>query len=130
MKLPLDTQALLWWVANDNRLQSQARERISDPETDVLVSMVSLWEIVVKVRIGKLRADIASVAALIARNGFTLLDVRMSHLVTLSGLPMHHRDPFDHLLISQAIAEDAVFVSQDRRTPEYAVRYTTCSNET
>ncbi len=67
-------------------------------------------------------------AVSIDRDGFTLLNVATSHLLTLAGLPMHHRDPFDHLLIAQAIAEDALFVSQDRRTPGYPVRHVTCSD--
>jgi PIN domain nuclease of toxin-antitoxin system len=130
MKLLLDTHALLGWLSDDNQLGQQARDLIADPGNDVLVSGVSLWEIVVKVRVGKLGAGIKEISDAIERQGFTLLDIRTAHLMTLSQLPMHpdHRDPFDHLLIAQAITEDATFVSEDRNTPRYSVQFATCSD--
>ncbi len=128
MRLLLDTHALLWWLSDDSRLGAQARALIEDPGNDVLVSMVSLWEIAVKVRVGKLQADVREIVDHVAREGFSPLDVGVSHLLTLVELPKHHRDPFDHLLIAQAIAEDAVFVSEDRNAPRYEVRLVTCSD--
>lgn len=130
MKLLLDTHALLWWLGDDEALGPQARELIGEPDNDVLVSVVSLWEIAVKVRIGKLAVDIENVADAIRRDGIGLLDIRTRHLAALSGLPKHpdHRDPFDHLLIAQAITENATFVSEDRHTPRYTVRFITCSD--
>jgi PIN domain nuclease of toxin-antitoxin system len=128
MKLLLDTHALLWWLADDARLEPQARELIEDPGNDVLVSVVSLWEMVVKVRVGKLEADIREVADIVPREGFVLLGISTAHLLTLATLPMHHRDPFDHLLLAQAIAEDATFISEDRNTSRYPVRLVTCSD--
>lgn len=122
MKLLLDTHALLWWLADDARLSPQARELIADPANDVLVSAVSLWEIVVKARIGKLEADIGEILAAVPRNGFTRLSVEDAHLRALRDLPLHHRDPFDHLLIAQAIAEGAVFCSADAWAGRYGVR--------
>ena len=130
MKLLLDTHALLWWLSDDKQLGRRARELVEDPGNDVLVSMVSLWEIVVKTRIGKLQADIGEITDAVQQEGFTLLDIAMTHLLTLAGLPMHHRDPFDHLLIAQAIAEDATFISEDRNTARYPVRIVTCSGKT
>ena len=127
MKFLLDTHALLWWLADDDQLGSRAREVVADPANDILVSMVSLWEIVVKVRVGKLQADIGEIIDAVQREGFTVLNVGMAHLVTLAGLPMHHRDPFDHLLIAQAMTEDATFVSEDRNAARYPVRMVTCS---
>ena len=127
MKLLLDTHALLWWLADDDQLGGAAREVVADPANDILISMVSLWEIVVKVRIGKLQADIEEIIDAVQREGFTVLDVGMAHLVTLAGLLMHHRDPFDHLLIAQAITDDATFVSEDRNAARYPVRMMTCS---
>ena len=127
MKFLLDTHALLWWLADDDQLGSRAREVVADPANDILVSMVSLWEIVVKVRVGKLQADIGEIIDAVQREGFTVLNVGMAHLVTLAGLPMHHRDPFDHLLIAQAMTEDATFVSEDRNAARYPVRMVACS---
>jgi len=128
MRLLLDTHALLWWLADDDQLGPQARELIADPGNDVLVSVVSLWEIVVKVRAGKLEADISEVADAVPREGFALLDISTAHLLTLARLPMHHRDPFDHLLMAQAIEEDATFISEDRNASRYKVRLVTCSD--
>lgn len=128
MRLLLDTHALLWWLADDDRLGPRARELVEDPTNDVLVSVASLWEAVVKVRVGKLDADIGAIVDAVEREGFTLLGIGTEHLLTLAGLPAHHRDPFDHLLIAQAITEDAAFVSEDRNAPAYPVRVVACSD--
>jgi PIN domain nuclease of toxin-antitoxin system len=127
MKFLLDTHALLWWLVDDSQLGRQARELVEDPGNDVLVSMVSLWEIAVKTRIGKLEADIKEITDAVQQEGFNFLDIGIAHLLTLAGLPVHHRDPFDHLLIAQAITEDATFISDDRNTARYPVRMVTCS---
>ncbi|KLK91706.1 twitching motility protein PilT [Microvirga vignae] len=111
MRLLLDTHALLWWLAGDSRIESKAQDLITDPANDILVSAVSLWEIVVKVRVGKLEADITEIVAAIDAQGFEMLDIHPKHLEELVGLPMHHKDPFDHLLIAQAIAEGLTFLS-------------------
>ena len=128
MKLLLDTHALLWWLDDDDRLGPPARALIEDPANDVLISVASLWEIVVKVRLGKLEADIAEVAAAVEQDGFALLDLGVAHLVALAALPARHRDPFDHLLIAQAVAEDATFLPDDRHVPDYPVRLVRCSD--
>jgi PIN domain nuclease of toxin-antitoxin system len=127
MKFLLDTHALLWWLSDDSQLGRQARELVEDPGNDVLVSMVSLWEIAVKTRIGKLQADIKEITDAVQQEGFTLLDIAVTHLLTLAGLPVHHRDPFDHLLIAQAITEGATFISENGNTARYPVRMVTCS---
>lgn len=127
MKILLDTHALLWWLTDDGRLGRQARELVEDPGNEVLISTVSLWEIAVKIRVGKLEADIMQITDAVQQDGFALLDIRVAHLLTLVGLPLHHRDPFDHLLIAQAITEDATFMSEDRNTAQYPVRSLTCS---
>jgi PIN domain nuclease of toxin-antitoxin system len=103
---------------------------IANPDNRVLVSVATLWEIVVKARIGKLHAEIAEIEAAIAHDDFVRLDIRPTHLAVLGRLPTHveHRDPFDHLLIAQAISEDALFVSEDRHASRYPVRITTCSD--
>jgi PIN domain nuclease of toxin-antitoxin system len=113
VRLLLDTHALLWWFADDDRLGQTARTAIADPQNDVFVSIV--------------RADIAELGEAISRQGFATLNIRQAHLMTLASLPMHHRDPFDHLLIAQAIAEDAVLVSDDRYTHFYPVSFLACS---
>ena len=111
MKLLLDTHTLLWWLSDDAPLGPRARALIEDPANTILVSIVSLWEIAVKRRIGKLDADLGEIIDAIPQEGFALLPIAPAHLVALVNLPMHHRDPFDHLLIAQAMIEDAAFVS-------------------
>lgn len=90
--------------------------------------MASLWEAVVKARVGKLEADIGAILDAIGREGFALLGIGTGHLLTLTGLPAHHRDPFDYPLIAQAIAEDAAFVSADGNASAYPVRVVACSD--
>ena len=121
MRLLLDTHALLWWLADDARLGPDARELIADPGNDVLVSMVSLWEIAVKTRIGKLTASLDDILAAIRENGFIRLGLEEAHLTALMMLPLHQRDPFDHFLLAQAIAESAVFCSDDANVGKYGV---------
>jgi PIN domain nuclease of toxin-antitoxin system len=128
VKLLLDTHALLWWMSDDDRLAGRARGLIADPANDVLVSVASLWEIVVKVRVGKLTADIEEISVACEQGGFISLDIARGHLSVLSNLAMHHRDPFDHLLIAQAIAEDATFVSADQNARGYPVSTIACSD--
>jgi len=128
LRLLLDTHALLWWLAGDSRIESKAQDLIIDPANDILVSTVSLWEIVVKMRVGKLEADIGDIFAAIDAQGFDMLDISPKHLEQLVGLPMPHRDPFDHLLIAQAIAEGLTFLSQDEHVPAYPVMHVTCSD--
>jgi len=98
-----------------------------DQANDILVSVVSLWEILVKVRAGKLEASIDDILDEMLAQGFALLQIAPAHLVALAALPMHHRDPFDHLLIAQAIAEKATFLSEDGYIPRYPVSCLPCS---
>ncbi|MCB8823230.1 type II toxin-antitoxin system VapC family toxin [Microvirga rosea] len=127
MRILLDTHALLWWLQGDPRIGQAAMDAITDPANDILISVASLWEIVVKVRVGKLEADIAEISEAIDAQGFDTLDIRPYHLAALADLPMHHRDPFDHLLIAQAICENLTFLSHDQHVPAYPVVYLPCA---
>ena len=95
-------------------LGKTARALIADPANDVLISVASLWEIVVKARIGKRTASIAAVCAGAAAEGFVTLDIRPA---------AHHRDPFDHLLLAQALTEGLAFVSADQSAPLYPLAH-------
>jgi len=97
---------------------------IADPMKDVFVSVVSLFEIAVKVRSGKLRADMKELIDGIDLQGFQLLPLTERHIAALEKLPVHpdHKDPFDHQLIAQAIAEDLTFLSFDRHAGRYPVK--------
>jgi len=128
VKLLIDTHVLLWWLADDVRIGDESRDVLADPRNDVLYSVVSLWEIVVKTRIGKLRADIGTVSRALMESGFLRLDIAVPHLESLVALPSHHRDPFDHLLLAQAIAEKAIFLSDDGKVGAYPVQVMHCSD--
>jgi PIN domain nuclease of toxin-antitoxin system len=129
MRLLLDTHALLWLLSEDVRLGADAASLVTDPGNDVLVSIASLWEITIKSRIGKLRADVESVIGAMGPTGLTLLDLKPVHLVAQQRLPVFsdHRDPFDHLLIAQSLSERLTFVSNDRHAPRYGVDVVRCS---
>jgi len=127
MKILLDTHALLWWLMDSDHLGPGARDVIADPAHDILVSVVSLWEIALKIRIGKLEGDLKQILKAVERDGFTRLAINAAHLQGLMRLPQHHRDPFDQLLIAQAIAEDALFMSEDGHVRAYPVRLQRCS---
>lgn len=116
MRVLLDTHAFLWFICGDERLSICARSCIEDEGTTKLVSIASIWEIAIKTSIGRL-AMVGSfdsvIPAQIARNGFSVLDIRLEHIARVVSLPLHHRDPFDRLLISQALVEDIPIVTRD-----------------
>ena len=123
-ELLLDTHALLWWVADDERLSLAARGAISSADS-VVASDVSLWELTVKSSIGKIRLD-TSVSDWFehhtARSRFRGLPIARRHLAELALLPLTHRDPFDRLLIAQARIENLTLVSGDAEIVKYEVR--------
>ena len=129
MRLLLDTHALLWFLGDDARLGEAAASLVTDPANDVFVSVASLWEITIKARIGKLRADVTAIIDAIGSAGLTLLELKTAHLVAQQRLPSFpdHRDPFDHLLIAQSLVERLAFVSDDRHAPRYGVDLVRCS---
>ncbi len=126
MKLLLDTHALLWWLDDDPRLAAAAADLIESADSEIIVSIVSLWEIAIKHRLGKLQATAATIAAAADASGFRLLAIALPHLATLARLPTHHRDPFDHLLIAQAMVEDATLVTADHVLAAYPVTTLAC----
>lgn len=114
-------------MENETRLGPRVHALLTDPANAVLVSIASLWEIAIKIRIGKLRADLVAVDKAIDAQGFTRLAIAVSHLEALATLPDHHRDPFDHLLIAQAQVERLTFVTDDRNAVRYEVETIACS---
>jgi PIN domain nuclease of toxin-antitoxin system len=110
--LLLDAHTLLWWLADDPELSGAARQAIADPATDVLVSAATVWEIGIKRRLGKLEAPSDLIAA-IETSGFDGLPVLLADGDRAAGLPLHHRDPFDRMLVAQALRLDAVIVTRD-----------------
>lgn len=120
MNLLLDTHALLWALADDERLSAPARGALIDGHNRVLVSAVSGWEITIKKGLGKLRAPDDLPEQLVARR-FAPLDVTFAHGLAVGELPDHHADPFDRLLIAQARTEGLTLVTRDERIPRYDV---------
>ena len=110
MKVLLDTNAFLFW-RNDS-LTDRAREIIADPDNEVFVSAASVWEISIKAGIGRLRMP-GNVAEMVAEDGFLPLAISFEHAQRAGGLPLHHRDPFDRLLVAQALCEVLVVVTRD-----------------
>lgn len=126
MRLLLDTHALLWWVFADTKLSRHARAALSSgDENDIFVSSVSAWEIATKFRIGKLPdAGVVArdIAGTIAREGFHELSLNVRHVQHAGDLGGIHRDPFDRMLIAQAMLDDLTFVSNERIFDAYGVK--------
>lgn len=115
-RLLLDTHALIWWLNRSDRLPPTARDRIADGAVEVLVSSASLWEIAIKVRTGKLREAetfLASAAAILARENFEPLPISHADAVLAGGLDTPHRDPFDRMLVAQALLGELTLVSNE-----------------
>ncbi len=121
MELLLDTHAFLWWNADDPALGSSARAAIGNGENIVFVSAATAWEIAVKRAAGKLRAP-GRIAEWVRRNGFTPLPIEIEHAEASAALPLHHRDPFDRLLVAQARGERLLLVTSDPEIANYRVR--------
>lgn len=125
MTLLLDTHALLWWLSGDRALSEAARAAIGDEDNRVLVSAASAWEIATKVRIGKLPGCAwlaANLPQVLRDQDFEPLEVSLPHALRAGGLPGEHRDPFDRMLIAQAVALDIPLVSNEALFDGYGVR--------
>lgn len=125
MRLLLDTHVFLWWVEADRALPPKAREAIVDPDNECLISLASAWELAIKVGLGKIQLALTAkryVTEHIAANGFRLLDISLSHVGGVETLPLHHRDPFDRLLIAQALEEKLPVVTADPIFRKYGVK--------
>jgi PIN domain nuclease of toxin-antitoxin system len=120
MNLLLDTHVLLWWLTDPKQLSREARKSIEAGGNSVHISAVVVWEIVIKKGLGKLDAP-DDLEAMIEANRFLALPVTIPHALALRTLPDHHRDPFDRLLIAQAIHEGFRLVSRDPEFAKYPV---------
>jgi PIN domain nuclease of toxin-antitoxin system len=125
MRLLLDAHALLWFLEGSDRLSSPARALIEEPENVVQVSVDTLWEIGIKHSLGRLELERPFeelIPEQLATNGFGLLSVELSHISKVATLPFHHRDPFDRLIIAQALVEDISVVGRDAEFDRYGVK--------
>ncbi|MFZ5471567.1 MAG: type II toxin-antitoxin system VapC family toxin [Myxococcota bacterium] len=120
----LDTHVLIWWIANDQRMSSHAREVLSDRSNRLLWSAASTWELAIKVSLGKLRLP-ESVGTFVerrlAQNSIDVLQISHAHAAAVQELPYHHRDPFDRMLVAQAKSEQARLLTGDPWVRAYGV---------
>jgi PIN domain nuclease of toxin-antitoxin system len=119
VRLLLDTHVFLWFLADSSALSKKARREI-DAADEVAVSAASIWEIAVKAALGKIKIDIERAHDGIAASGFVELPVRGEHAVAVSRFPAYHRDPFDRLLVAQAICEPLTLLTADRALTRYS----------
>jgi PIN domain nuclease of toxin-antitoxin system len=121
VRLLLDTHLLLWTVGPDERLSSQARRLIGDPENELLFSVASVWEVAIKY--GRARDDFQVDPRLLRRalldNGYRELAVTGEHAVAVANLPPLHRDPFDRILVAQSVVEGITLLTSDPRVAQY-----------
>jgi PIN domain nuclease of toxin-antitoxin system len=124
MKLLLDTHAFLWFVMGSTNISGKARALIENPANENLISLASLWEMAIKASLGKLILSSPFnelIPQQLSINGIGMLDIRIDHLSLVTRLPFHHRDPFDRLLIAQAITEQVPVVSVDAEFDYYGI---------
>jgi len=123
MAFLLDTHTFLWFVAGDKQLPPTVRDKIKDIKQHCFLSVASLWEITIKFQIGKLTLNISleDLFNYIDRNQIEIIPINIEHLLTLSELPRHHGDPFDRLIISQAITENLTLITRDSALKKYKV---------
>jgi len=125
VRLLLDTHTFLWWVAASGELSRKAQSAVGSARNECFVSVASGWEIAIKVSLGKLRIDGALERFLpeqLAANGFRALAIDLKHAARVATLPFHHRDPFDRLLVAQALEENLAMATADPVIAKYGVK--------
>ena len=127
MRLLLDTHVFLWVVAGSRLLTPNARALIRSAD-EVFISSASIWEIAIKIRIGKLKADPDTLVSAITESGFTELSVRCAHAAQVAKLPLHHTDPFDRLLVAQAMSEPLQLLTADTMLRKYSELVVLCDH--
>jgi len=126
LKLLLDTHTFIWFINGDDRLSTTAKNEISKPSNLKYISIASIWEMAVKISLGKLKINypFKDIFQQIEENGFEILTVIFNHTDVLSQLEFHHRDPFDRMLIAQGISEKMAIISKDEMFRKYGVKIT------
>jgi PIN domain nuclease of toxin-antitoxin system len=121
----LDTHTFLWWIDNDTRLSKTAREVIVNPDNEIVISVISTWEIIIKYSLGKIELSESPkdyIEEMLAVNEFTVLPIKLAHTFKIAELPNHHKDPFDRLLIAQSQIEQIPIVTLDKQIIKYPVQ--------
>ena len=123
MKLLLDTHALIWFVEGNATLSETARQQIIQPNNAKFVSIISFWEMMIKINLGKLtiKMEFSELHRYLLEHSIQILPLQFTHILRLSDLPHHHKDPFDRILIAQAKSENMTLVSADSNIALYDV---------
>ncbi len=123
MSYLIDTEALIWYIDGTGLLPLKVRDIIDNRQNEVLISKASLWEMVIKISIGKLKLSIEfdELEDFIEQHSFSMLDYEFRHLNSLISLPFHHRDPFDRLIIAQAKTDNIPVVTSDSVFQQYGI---------
>lgn len=125
MKLLLDTHIFIWWADQPERLSPAALSALEDEANELLLSVASIWEMQIKIQLGKLKLSLPLKELLKNQqetNDLTFLPVTLTHVLALEALPSHHKDPFDRLLIAQSLEEELTIVTADSQFPAYSVK--------
>lgn len=124
MKILLDTQILFWWFSEPGKLSRRARSLIEDSDNSILVSAATAWELAIKAALGKIDALplVVDLPALVAEEGFFELAITVAQATRAGLLPLHHRDPFDRLLVAQAQELNIPILSSDRLLDQYDLK--------
>ncbi|MGV3763588.1 type II toxin-antitoxin system VapC family toxin [Parapedobacter sp.] len=123
MNLLLDTHALIWYITDNHRLPAKTRSLIEFPENNCFVSLATYWEMAIKNSLGRLdfKKPIVTIFEIVEQSGFEILPINVNHILRATSLPFHHYDPFDRMIIGQAIADDLSIVTKDEKFPQYEV---------
>ena len=124
MKLLLDTHTFIWWDSNPDRLSQRVRNLCQDANNTLILSVVSIWEIQIKASLGKFKLDLPLTQLVESQqhdNQIQILPITLEHILELDNHPLHHKDPFDRLLITQANLENAILLSKDSKFQLYSV---------
>ena len=125
MRLLLDTHVFIWWADQQESLSATVLSVLKDEANELLLSVVSVWEMQIKVQLGKLKLSMPLrelVESQVETNELKVLPVELAHVLVLDTLPFHHKDPFDRLLIAQSLQEDVTLVSADPEFSAYSVK--------
>jgi PIN domain nuclease of toxin-antitoxin system len=117
MKILLDSHTLIWLYTGNEKLSKDARKAIEDPQNEIFISLASIWEMSIKIRLGKMfigDVPLNQFVADVVENGIQILDIGLLHILKIQEMEFHHRDPFDRILFSQAIVENMRLVSVDK----------------
>jgi PIN domain nuclease of toxin-antitoxin system len=124
MELLLDTHTFLWFINGDAELSSKAKSYIEDSTNTKYISVASFWEMAIKVSLGKLELEMpfSDLKTYTAQNNFTILPITFEHTIALTNLEFHHRDPFDRLMIAQALTDQLSIITRDAAFGDYSVK--------